>query len=44
MIKVEYASIHPFDKELLNGFKVGKKDLIGIVPGFEGSGTVIASG
>ncbi|CAD8155077.1 unnamed protein product [Paramecium pentaurelia] len=44
LIKVEYAPVNPFDKEFLNGYKIGQKQLVSTVPGFEGSGTVIASG
>ncbi|CAD8064327.1 unnamed protein product [Paramecium primaurelia] len=44
LIKVEYSPINPFDKEFLNGYKIGQKTLVNTVPGFEGSGTVIASG
>ncbi|CAD8089231.1 unnamed protein product [Paramecium sonneborni] len=44
LIKVEYAPVNPFDKEFLNGHKITLKPLVSSVPGFEGSGTVIASG
>ena len=41
---MECAPINPFDKEFLNGYKLGLKPLVNTVPGFEGSGTVVASG
>ncbi len=43
LVKMEYASINPSDLSLLKGTYVGSQNYP-LVPGIEGSGTVIASG